>query len=145
MQSPPRPPCWRLAAGDGGQLRFALAIQHRSPLAAAFAPPQGRLQSLQHTTLANLLDVLHGDSYLTRYLGVAPGRPLCSLIRQQQDLCMPAPVRSYRSFLHQRRELLTFCRLQIDNVQLLHYHPSQCDCDGLRYTSTSNRFILRHY
>ena len=106
MQRPPRPPRRRLAASDGDQLRLALAIQHRSPLAAAFAPPQGRLQSLQHTTLANLLDVLHGDPYVTRYLGVAPGRPVCSLVRQQQDLCMAAAIGSHRSFLYQLREFL---------------------------------------
>ena len=58
---------------------------------------------------------------------------------------MPAAIGSHRSFLYQLREFITFCRLQIDNVQLLHYHPSQCDCDGLRYTSEPNLLILSHY
>ena len=41
----------------GDELCLALAIQHRSPLTAAFAPAQGGLQPLQHTALANRLDV----------------------------------------------------------------------------------------
>lgn len=144
MQRPPCPPCRRVAAGDGDQLCLALAIQHRSPLTAAFAAPQGGLQPLQHAALANPLDVLRRDPYVTRYLGVAPRGPICSLVSQQQDLRMPAPVGSHRSLLHQLREFLTFGRIQIDYVQL-HYHPSQRDRDGLRYTSAPNLFILRHY
>ena len=36
---------------------------------------QAGLQSLQHTTLANLLDVLHGDPYVTATCASGPSAP----------------------------------------------------------------------
>ena len=145
MQRPPRPPCRRVATGDGDQPCLSLTVQYRGPFPAAFAPPQGGLEPFQHTALAHPLDMPRRDPYLPRYLGVPKGRPLFSLVSQQQDLCMPSAIGSHRSFLHQIGQFLTFRRAQIDDVQLLHAHPSQCDCDGLPYTSESDRFVLKHY
>lgn len=144
MQRPPRPPCRRVATGDGDQLCLSFTVQYRSPFPAAFAPPQGGFQPFQYTALTNPLDVLRGDPYLAGYLPITAGRPIFSLVSQQEDLGMPAAVGSHRSFLHQLGQFLTFRRAQIDDVQLPHYHPSQCDC-GLRYTSEPNLFVLNHH
>ena len=135
----------------GGSLQ-AMAINCASPSPSSTAVrsrlrlrrPKAASSPSQHTALTNPLDVLRGDPYLTRYLAITAGRPIFSLVSQQEDLGMPAAVGSHRSFLHQRGQFLTFRRAQIDDVQLLHYHPSQCDC-GLRYTSEPNPFVLNHH
>ena len=122
MQGPPRPPCRRVATGDGDQPCLSLAIQHRSPLAAPLAAYQRSRQAVLHTALTHLLDRLSSDPHLLHYLSVGLSRSVFPLLCQQQDPRIPPPVGGLPSGLYQAGQFVPFFRAEADHVEF-HFHP----------------------
>ena len=88
--------------------------------------------SFLHTAFAHLFDGLPRDAHLLHDLHIVERRTVLSLVGLQQDLCMASTVGGRSSGLDQLRQFVPFIRFQADNIELLHYHPSQHDCDVLR-------------